>query len=92
MSRALSVMERNGILQAKRMASTLMQAEVLGTPVSIVLRSLSEEAQDALHQEEQERFNSLPVKLSVVTVIFLLPPVLIVSIVPHILTFLRSRW
>ncbi len=92
LGKALSAMERGGVTQAKRLSSMLMQAEILGTPVSMVLKSLAEEAQDAIHQEDQERFNSLPVKLSVVTVVFLLPPVLIVSIMPHILSFLRSRW
>ncbi len=34
-------------------------------------------------QQFESRLNSLPVKLSVITVVFLLPPVLIVSIVPY---------
>ncbi len=92
LGKALAVMEKDGVIQAKRLSSTLMQAEILGTPVSMVLQSLAEEAQDGVYQEDEERFNSLPTKLSFVTVVFLLPPVLIVSMAPHILTFLRSPW
>jgi pilus assembly protein TadC len=92
LGKALLAMERNGVTEAKRLSSMLMQAEILGTPVSMVLQSLAEESQDAIYQEDQERFNALPVRLSVATVVFLLPPVLIVSIVPHVLSFLRSRW
>lgn len=92
LGKALAVMEKDGVAQAKRLSSMLIQAEILGTPVSMVLQSLAEEAQDGVYQEDEERFNSLPTKLSLVTVVFLLPPVLIISIAPHILTFLRSPW
>ena len=71
--------------------SMLVQAEV-GTPVSTVLSALAQEAEDGERHELEQRFNALPLKLSVITVVFLLPPVLIVAIVPHLLIFLRSQW
>jgi len=92
LSQALKAMEKDGISEARRLRSMLLQAEVLGTPVSTVLAALSQEADDEERHEMEQRFNALPVKLSVVTVLFLLPPVLIVAIVPHLLIFLKSRW
>lgn len=92
LSQALMAMEKDGIQDARRLRSMLVQAEVLGTPMSTVLTALAEEADDEARQESEHRFNALPIKLSLVTVAFLLPPVLIVAIVPHLLVFLRSRW
>ncbi len=92
LSQALTVMEKDGVQDARRLRSMLVQAEVLGTPMSTVLTALAEEADDEARQEAEHRFNALPIKLSLVTVAFLLPPVLIVAIVPHLLVFLRSRW
>lgn len=92
LSQALTVMEKDGVAMARRLRSMLVQAEVLGTPVSTVLSALAQEAEDGERHELEQRFNALPLKLSVITVVFLLPPVLIVAIVPHLLIFLRSQW
>ena len=92
LGQALTVMEKDGIAAARRLRSMLVQAEVLGTPVSTVLSALSQEADDGERHELEQRFNALPMKLSIVTVVFLWPPVLIVAIVPHLLIFLRSQW
>ncbi len=91
LSRALASIEKS-VPPARRLRSMLVQAEVLGSPVSAVLTALAEESDEESRQDLEQRFGSLPVKLSAVTVVLLLPPVLIVSIVPHLLTFLKSRW
>jgi tight adherence protein C len=92
LSRALLVMAKDGVPGADRLRSLLLRCEVLGTPVADVLESLAAEAITVERQEIEGRFNALPLRLSVVTVLFLLPPVLIVSIAPHVLLFLNSRW
>jgi len=92
LSRALEQLSNDGVPGADRLRTLLLQAEVLGTPVAEVLQALALEARTVERQQVEARFNSLPLKLSVVTVIFLLPPVLIVSIAPHVLVFLNSRW
>ncbi len=89
---ALAVMEKEGIDAARRLRATLAQAEVLGTPVSDVLGALSAEYYTLEKQRFESKLNSLPVKLSLITVIFLLPPVLIVSVMPHVLSFIRAGW
>jgi len=89
---ALAVMEKDGVPEATRLRAMLAQAEMLGTPVSQVLETLASEYHTQESQEFEERLNALPVKLSIITVLFLLPPVLVISVAPHILSFLGSRW
>lgn len=89
---ALRVMEREEIEPATRLRTTLAQAETLGTPVAEVLSTLSGEYYTLEKQQFESKLNALPVKLSVITVLFLLPPVLIVSIVPHVIAFVGSGW
>jgi Flp pilus assembly protein TadB len=92
LSKALTILAEDGVPGAERFRSLLLQCEVLGTPVSEVLQALALEAATVERQEAEGRFNALPLKMSIVTVLFLLPPVLIVSIAPHVLAFLNSRW
>jgi pilus assembly protein TadC len=92
LSRALSVMDDSWIPEVKRLRSVLAQSEILGTPVAGMLKSLSDEGYEAERQAMEERFNALPLQLSAITVFFLLPPVLAVSVLPHILAFLESSW
>lgn len=92
LNKALLAMARDGVPGADRLRSLLLRCEVLGTPVAEVLESLAVEAATVERQELEGRFNALPLQLSVVTVLFLLPPVLILSIAPHVLMFLNSRW
>jgi len=89
---ALAIMENEGIEPARRLRTTLVQAESLGTPVAEVLSTLSAEYYTLEKQSFEYKLNSLPVKLSVITVVFLLPPVLIVSIAPHVIAFMGTKW
>ncbi len=92
LSRALSAMEGCGLPAVRRMRALLSQSEILGTPVADMLKRLSEEGYDQERRAMEERFNALPVKLSAITVFFLLPPVLAVSVMPHILAFIEAGW
>ncbi|NLC15418.1 MAG: type II secretion system F family protein [Firmicutes bacterium] len=89
---ALAAMEKDGIDEARRLRATLAQAESLGTPVASVLEALAAEYYTLEKQRFESKLNSLPVKLSVITVIFLLPPVLIISVMPHVLSFIGAGW
>jgi tight adherence protein C len=89
---ALAAMEKDGIDEARRLRATLAQAESLGTPVASVLEALAAEYYTSEKQRFESKLNSLPVKLSVITVIFLLPPVLIISVMPHVLSFIGAGW
>jgi Flp pilus assembly protein TadB len=92
LSRALNILVKQGIPGAERLAGALLQSEVLGTPVAALLDSLALETSVLERQDIEGRFNTLPLKMSLVTVIFLLPPILVVSIAPHVILFLNSQW
>lgn len=92
LSKALDVLSKDGVPGADRLRSLLLRCEVLGTPVADVLQTLALEAATVERQDIEGRFNALPLRLSVITVVFLLPPVLVTSIAPHVLMFLNSRW
>lgn len=92
LSKALETLVRERVPGADRLASVLLQCEMLGTPVAGVLESLAQEASNLERQSMEAKFNSLPLKLSLITVVFLLPPVLVVSIAPHVLVFLNTKW
>ncbi|MBP8613469.1 MAG: type II secretion system F family protein [Firmicutes bacterium] len=89
---ALESMEKEGIEPARRLRATLVQAESLGTPVADALNALSQEYYILEQQMFETRLNALPLKLSIITVLFLLPPILIISIAPHILAFFNAGW
>ena len=89
---ALESMEKEGVEPATRLRATLVQAESLGTPVADALNSLSQEYYILQQQRFESRLNALPLKLSIVTVLFLLPPILVISIAPHILAFFDATW
>ena len=85
-------MEGCGLPDVRRLRALLSQSEILGTPVADMLKRLSEEGYDEERRLMEERYNALPVKLSAITVFFLLPPVLAVSVMPHILAFIEAGW
>lgn len=89
---AIKVIAIEDFPQFRRFANMLSQAEVLGTPIADVLNSLAQEAHILERQEFEARVNALPVKISVVTAFFLLPPVLVVSVVPRVLEFINIAW
>ncbi|HHY44585.1 MAG TPA: type II secretion system F family protein [Firmicutes bacterium] len=92
LSRALSAMEGCGLPEVRRLRALVSQCEILGTPVADMLKQLSDEGYAEERRAMEERFNALPIKLSAITVFFLLPPVLAVSVMPHILAFIEAGW
>jgi pilus assembly protein TadC len=92
LSRALAESQEISSPQLVRLTNALQRAEILGTPISSVLMSLAEESRANERNRALTRFNTLPLKLSIVTVLFLLPPVLVVTVVPNVLAFLDSSW
>jgi len=92
LSRALSAMEGCGLPDVRRLKALLSQSEILGTPVADILKKLSDEGYEEERRAMEERFSALPVKLSAITVFLLLPPVLAVSVIPHILAFIEAGW
>ena len=84
-------MDDSWIPEVKRLRSVLAQSEILGAPVAGMLKSLSDEGYEAERQTWKK--GSMPFRSSCQrSRCFLLPPVLAVSVLPHILAFLESSW
>jgi len=89
---ALKVLVKDNVLPARRLRTMLVRAEMLGTPIAEILNTLTLESYNLQKYQMEQKLNALPIKLSVITVLFLLPPVIIVTVVPHILAFIGNRW
>ena len=83
---------RLGTPSARSLVSSIRQAEVSGTAVVDVLRAHAEMARRELHASRLKQAELMPLKLALCTVGFLLPALVIVSIVPHVLAFVKSGW
>jgi pilus assembly protein TadC len=84
--------DRLGTRTAVSLVSSIRQAEVTGTPVVEVLSVHAEAARREEHAEKLRLMELVPLKLVVVTAVLLLPSVMIVSIVPHVISFIQSGW
>lgn len=78
--------------QLDSFAAALLQAETLGTPLIETLRGQARSIRRTRRQQLERRINLLPLGLTVITVLFLLPPILVVVLLPNIIGFLRSPW
>lgn len=70
--------DRTGLPTVKSLATTLMQSEKYGTPVSLGLRVLSQENRDSRLSAAEKKAASLPAKLTVPMIIFFLPVLFLV--------------
>lgn len=92
-SEALSrLATRLGTSSARSLVSAVKQSETSGTPVVDVLRTHAEVARREQHAARLRQAELMPLKLALCTVIFLLPALVIVSVVPHVLAFVKSGW
>lgn len=88
----LGMVARIGLPEIDSFVSALLRAHALGTPVSATLRSQAAFARQQRKQAIEARIGTLPVKMTLCTIIFFLPLMLIIVVLPHVLTFVRSRW
>lgn len=79
-----------GLQSISRFHFLLTQAEILGTPLAETCTVLAEEAYREMRQEMEYKLNALPVKLAVASSLLLLPPVVLITIAPGVLAFLRG--
>ena len=84
--------ERTGIQEIAAFRSTILEAEILGTPVADTLRTMAATARHERRNRVRSRVEALPLKLSLCTVIFFLPPIIIVLVLPNLLKFFSTGW
>lgn len=73
---------RTGLDSVKSVCQALVQAEKYGTPVGQALRVLSQESRDERMTQAEKKAAALPPKLTVPMILFFLPVLLIVILVP----------
>lgn len=70
----------------------LVDAENLGTQYREALQEQSRFVQAMDRQEMQRRLNALPLQLMVVSLVFFMPAIFVVTLVPNLLALFRSGW
>jgi len=70
--------ERTGLPQVKSLATTLLQTDKYGTPVSQALRVLALENREARMSSAEKKAAALPAKLTVPMILFFLPVLFVV--------------
>lgn len=79
-----SMSERIGIADISSFCTTLVQSATFGTSMSDALRVYSAEMRDKRIMRAEEMANKLPTKLTLGTMMFTLPPLLIILIGPSV--------
>lgn len=77
--------KRTGLESVRGVTTALIQAERYGTPVGTALRVLSQESRDMRMNEAEKKAASLPPKLTVPMIVFFLPVLFVVIMMPAII-------
>jgi tight adherence protein C len=76
--------ERVGIPDVQSFVTTLIQSSTFGTSIAEALRVYSAEMRDKRVMRAEEKANTLPTKLTLGTMMFTVPPLLIILIGPSV--------
>jgi len=76
--------ERVGIPDVSSFVTTLVQSATFGTSMAEALRVYSAEMRDKRVMRAEEKANTLPTKLTLGTMLFCLPPLLVILIGPSL--------
>lgn len=76
--------DRIGVPDISSFVTTLIQSATFGTSVSEALRVYSSEMRDKRIMRAEEKANKLPTKLTLGTMLFTVPPLLVILIAPSI--------
>lgn len=82
--------ERTGLPATKSLATSLLQSERYGTPVSVALKVLAQENRDTRMAAAEKKAGALPAQLTVPMIVFFLPVLFIVIIGPAIIQSLEK--
>lgn len=81
--------DRTGVQAARSLATTLIQSEKYGTPVSQALRVLADENRSDRMAKAEKKAGSLPAQLTVPMIVFFLPALFVAIIGPAIIQIMR---
>jgi tight adherence protein C len=78
--------KRTDLEVVKSVTTALVQAERYGTPLGTALRVLAQESRDMRMQEAEKKAMSLPPKLTVPMILFFLPVLMLVIMMPAVIS------
>lgn len=81
--------DRTGLAEVKTLATTLIQSEKYGTPISQGLKVLAQENRESRMANAEKKAAALPAKLTVPMIIFFLPVLFMVIIGPAAIQVMR---
>jgi tight adherence protein C len=74
----------------RQLASIIVQSTTMGTPIAQTLRVFAADLRDRRVRKVEERANVLPTKMTLGTMIFTIPPLLILLLAPAIYRIMQS--
>lgn len=78
--------ERVGVQDVSSFVTVLVQSQTFGTPVSDALRVYASEMRDKRVMRAEEKANKLPTKMTLTTMMFTVPPLLIILVGPSVVS------
>ncbi|VAW04061.1 Type II/IV secretion system protein TadC, associated with Flp pilus assembly [hydrothermal vent metagenome] len=81
--------ERCGIQDISSFVTVLIQSQTYGTPIAEALRVYASEMRDKRVMRAEEKANKLPTKMTLMTMMFTVPALLIILVGPSILGILK---
>jgi tight adherence protein C len=82
---------RTGLEGVKSVSTALIQAERYGTPLGTALRTLAQESRDQRMMEAEKKAASLPPKLTVPMILFFLPVLFVVIMMPAVIQVMKLK-
>lgn len=82
--------DRSGVSDISAFVTVLLQSIAYGTSVSAALRVYAAEMRDKRLMRAEEKANTLPTKLTLGTMLFTVPPLMLILIGPSLIEILRS--
>jgi tight adherence protein C len=86
-----SLAERTGLEPVKAVVIALVQAERYGTPLGQALRVLAQESRDQRMNDAEKKAAALPPKLTVPMILFFLPVLFVVILMPALIQVFEWR-
>ncbi len=92
MAEALRLMAaRSGLPDLEALTNAVVRADNLGTPITQLCRDQAQQARWRKRNRIEARIATVPLKLTLVTVFFFLPVLLVLTVVPNLISF-ATRW